>query len=597
MKKKELINELKQHDYNYHTLGQPTITDIQYDKLKNELYKLDPKNPYFHRVGADIPNSIKLPYYLGSLNKIRDDQHAINNWIKKHKGPYYVSEKLDGISALYDIKNNKMYSRGNGTYGSDISYVISYINMMYHDTHSSILNYNYIRGELIIPNKKWTPDMGTNPRNTVAGVVNAKILNHKILSKIDFVPYTIIEPLSSVEQIENIDNHVKIEQIDNLTIENLQKTLQEWKLSSEYEIDGIVITQQGEYQIQTGTNPKHAFAFKSINTHQITDVTVTHVEWNQSKSGLLKPRVLFDKVYIDGAYISATTGHNARFIEDNKIGVGAVISIIRSGGVIPKIQHVVKHADTISMPSVNWKWNDTHVEAIAITENHEQKIQEILNFFKKLDVKGIGKKLIENLYKNGYTDIDIILQSNFDELDAKGIGSKTILLLKDTVSNIKSQSSLLDIMVASNIFKSGIGEKKLKIILDKIPDIMTANIVTIKNIDGIGDTTSKQFLDNFEQFKQFYHRHFSIKNTNTNINTNNDKYKHHNIVFTGFRDKELEKQISNCGGKISSSVSSNTTIVVAKDVNGTSATLKKARENGITILDKQSLLHILSISL
>ena len=68
---------------------------------------MDPKNPYFRRV-ADMPNSVKLPYYLGSLNKIRDDTKAINNWIKTFKGPYYVSEKLDGISALYDIKNNKM---------------------------------------------------------------------------------------------------------------------------------------------------------------------------------------------------------------------------------------------------------------------------------------------------------------------------------------------------------------------------------------------------------------------------------------------------------------------------------------------------------
>ena len=89
--------------------------------------------------------------------------------------------------------------------------------------------------------------------------------------------------------------------------------MKEWKELSKYEIDGIVITQQGEYPIKIGII-KH-IAFKSINTHQIMDVTVTKVEWNESKGGLLKPRVLFNAICVDGADISAASGHNARFIQ------------------------------------------------------------------------------------------------------------------------------------------------------------------------------------------------------------------------------------------------------------------------------------------
>lgn len=592
MNKKQLIEELKKHDYNYHTIGHPTISDIEYDKLKDELYKMDPKNAYFRRVGADMPNSVKLPYYLGSLNKIRDDTKAINNWIKTFKGPYYVSEKLDGISALYDIKNNKMYTRGNGTYGSDISYVLPYISM----PDIANITISYIRGELIIPNDKWKASMGTNARNTVAGVVNAKILNQSILKHVKFVPYTVIEPVSSIEKIRDIDGHVKIESIDDLSIDNLQKTLKEWKELSKYEIDGIVITQQGEYPIKIGDNPKHAFAFKSINTHQIMDVTVTKVEWNESKGGLLKPRVLFNAIRVDGADISAASGHNARFIQENKIGVGAVISIIRSGGVIPKIQHVVSPADTVSMPTVTWTWNDKHVEAIAVQESAEQKIQEILNFFKKLGVKGVGKKIIELLYNNGFDNIEKLLELDYNTLsNVKGVGKKTIDLLTDSITNIKSNASLIDIMVASNMFKNGIGEKKLKNIVDNMPNIMEQHSIDdIKKINGIGEATAKQFVENLDTFKIFHNKYFKKHIVKQDTS---QKYKEYNIVFTGFRDKQLEKVITDGGGKISSTVSKKSTHVVAKDISGNSGTLQKARELGVEIIDKQSLLRTLSITL
>lgn len=592
MNKKQLIEELKKHDYNYHTIGHPTISDIEYDKLKDELYKMDPKNAYFRRVGADMPNSVKLPYYLGSLNKIRDDTKAINNWIKTFKGPYYVSEKLDGISALYDIKNNKMYTRGNGTYGSDISYILPYISM----PDIANITISYIRGELIIPNDKWKASMGTNARNTVAGVVNAKILNQSILKHVKFVPYTVIEPVSSIEKIRDIDGHVKIESIDDLSIDNLQKTLKEWKELSKYEIDGIVITQQGEYPIKIGDNPKHAFAFKSINTHQIMDVTVTKVEWNESKGGLLKPRVLFNAIRVDGADISAASGHNARFIQENKIGVGAVISIIRSGGVIPKIQHVVSPADTVSMPTVTWTWNDKHVEAIAVQESAEQKIQEILNFFKKLGVKGVGKKIIELLYNNGFDNIEKLLELDYNTLsNVKGVGKKTIDLLTDSITNIKSNASLIDIMVASNMFKNGIGEKKLKNIVDNMPNIMEQHSIDdIKKINGIGEATAKQFVENLDTFKIFHNKYFKKHIVKQDTS---QKYKEYNIVFTGFRDKQLEKVITDGGGKISSTVSKKSTHVVAKDISGNSGTLQKARELGVEIIDKQSLLRTLSITL
>ena len=227
MKKTEIVKLLEEYDKAYHTFGEPIVSDQEYDNLKDELQRLDPKNKYFQRVGADIPNSVKLPFYMGSLNKIRDNQKTINTWTKTFKGPYTIMEKLDGISALYDIEQNKMYTRGNGKNGSDISYILPHIKL------PTLLNMSskatFLRGELILPTSEWTPDMGSNPRNVVAGTVNAKILNKKILTKIKFITYQIISPNTSIQNINLIPQHVKNIQVSNIDLQSLKDTLIEWK--------------------------------------------------------------------------------------------------------------------------------------------------------------------------------------------------------------------------------------------------------------------------------------------------------------------------------------------------------------------------------
>jgi DNA ligase (NAD+) len=599
--KKELVQLLIKYDHHYHTIGEPLVSDDEYDKLKEQLYNLDPKHKYFRRVGADLPNSIKLPYYMGSMNKIRDDPKILDNWLSKYNNQdFIIMEKLDGISAMYIVDENKLYTRGNGTNGSDISFVLSYISIP-----AFAQNIKAVRGELVIPKSKFETHMGTNPRNTVAGLMNSKVLNKKLLKLIDFVVYQVIDPIFKIEEgLKEInDNVVVYRKSQTISIPFLKETLMDMKMKSKYEIDGIVICDNSTtYTIENGNNPKHAFAFKTLDQHEVKNVIVTDVEWNISKDGIYKPRVLFNTTYIDGAFISVATGYNAKFIYDNGIGINSEIEIIRSGAVIPKIINIIKKTNAKMPPMDTWKWNDTQVEALYIgnTSNQQQEISQISHFFKQLHIKNMAEGTIKKLHSHNFKTIEQILSiQNTSQLEnIEGFGKKTIDTIIQNIHLAKTHTNLAEIMSASNIFGRTLGIKKLQLVVDNIPTIIhndnDIQITDLTSINGIGEKNAQQIKNNITTFREFYHTYFKTPNTPNipnNIPNIDDRLKGKTVVFTGFRDKELEKSIIQNKGKVVSTVSSKVDIVLTKDIHGKSNTLKKAKELNITILDKQSLHH------
>ena len=107
----------------YHNSGNNTMTDNEFDCLKEQLVNEFPNSKYKNKIGEDIVNNkIKLPFHLGSMNKLKTDK-SINNWTKKYNGNYCIMDKLDGCSALYIYKEGKykLFTRGNGDYGQDIT--------------------------------------------------------------------------------------------------------------------------------------------------------------------------------------------------------------------------------------------------------------------------------------------------------------------------------------------------------------------------------------------------------------------------------------------------------------------------------------------
>tara|TARA_B000000475_G_scaffold272118_1_gene271972 strand:- start:2995 stop:4812 length:1818 start_codon:yes stop_codon:yes gene_type:complete len=594
---KRLVTNLIKYDYHY-TLGNPLISDKEYDNLRDKLYELDPKNKYLKRIGCeDTSNCQKLKYWLGSQTKIKDEKN-LNNWIKKYNSNnYIISEKLDGISALYLNKENKLFTRGNGSKGNDISHILKYINMPTFNNNKIIA----VRGELIIKKTNWKNEYGSNARNVVAGLVNNKIINKKLLNLVDFVIYQIME----IENNENIkieeqlnminDNKIKFIKSNNIQFNNLKDILIDFKEKSLYEIDGIVITDNSKsYNKNIEGNPEYSFAFKLNELDKSKITIVKDVEYNLSKDNRYKPIVLFETINLDQVNISKASGYNLKFIIENGIGIGSKIEVIRSGQVIPKIINVIEKTEP-KLPSLNWIWDDTKTDGIFVKDEdeespEEQRIKISTHFFKTLDIKNISEKTIKKLYENGFTSLNSILEINSKTLlsNIEGFGDKKIEIIINAIETSKKHHKLEEIMAASNIFERSLGIKKLKLILDNYPNIINEKITNeeLTKINGIGDVNAKHFNDNIDNFKKFYFKYFKIieKKEKVKVLSIDERLLKKIVVFSGIRDKNMEELIIENGGKINGSVSKKTEILIVKDLESNSSSIKKAKELDIIII-------------
>lgn len=602
--KKQLVEYLLNADKHYYNTGEPLITDDRYDEIKEHLKAIDKKNAYFKRIGADVDNKVKLPYYLGSQDKIKDDPKILNKWIQKFNNPksYIISEKLDGISCLVVYKKGdiKIYTRGDGYYGQDITHIKDYISgIIPTKTQKKDI---VIRGELIISRENWEKikHEGSNARNLVAGLINSKILKKDLLKFVDFVVYEIIEGSSlNLDDLKKF-NVVKHKEVKDLSIEFLYDLYKEWKDKSKYEIDGLIIKHNSTYKLKAGENPKYSFAFKSLNMHKQVEVVVNDIEWNVSKDKYLKPIVKFNEIVLNGVKIKQATGFNADFIVKNNIGVGSRIVIIRSGDVIPHIKEVLSPSlnNKPLLPDVSFVWNKKDIVLDDIKKNREQDIKIFSIFMKSLNIKGIGEGIITKLYDASYDTLEkIITITKEDLLKIDGIKEKSANNLIEALKDIYKKKCL-DIMFASNILGRGLGERKLKLLIDTYPFICENQEKALKltkddiiKIDGFGPVTADAIIKNLKSFLDFYNSIFKSKvvaddekeDEEESIETN-DKYKDNIYVFSGIRDKELEKVITNSGGKIANVVNKKTTLLIVKSLDDTTVKVETAKKYNIPII-------------
>jgi DNA ligase (NAD+) len=601
--KKDIVSFLEECDKAFFNTSSTLVSDDMYDLVKNYLKKLDPKNPYFKRVGADEETKVKLPYWMGSLDKIKDDEKAIDSWKKKYKGPAIVSDKLDGISCLFYKNDNdiKIYTRGNGIEGQDISHLRNYI------TFPNVTETKFaIRGELIISRSNWEKikDIGSNARNVVAGAIHSKILNKTILGNIEFLAYDIMYPEMKIEDSFNYftRNNIKcayyklLEESD-INLQSLSKQLESRRKDSEYEVDGIVIYNNKQHKLVNGKNPKYAFAFKSILTHEQAEVIVTDVEWNVSMHKYMKPIIKFNEVVISGVKIKQATGFNGKFINDNIIGPGSRIVIIRSGDVIP---HVLKVLSVSSngkpkMPENKYRWTDTQIDIILDEEgkNKDQDIKSYTYFMSKLDVGLVKESTIKKMYENGFDTLEKILKVKVEDLvSLEGFQVRSATKIVENFQKIKEAECdvLLD---ASNILGRGFALKKIKLISQKYPlnkkaEILKLTVDDLLKIDGIGNVNAKQFVENIKKFYEFLDKigykcnKEEVKKEVVNVKT---VLKDKKFIFTGFRNKDWEKLILDSGGKVVTAISKTTDYLIVKNKKDKSSKIDKANELGIKILD------------
>ena len=569
----------------YYCKNKPLVSDNEYDILITYILEKYPDNKVaiegHSKCNLEVEkNKVKLPYEMWSMDKIKPDTEELNKWKKKYTGPYIVSGKLDGISGLYSTENNekKLYTRGNGKIGQDISYLIPYLKL----PNTKDIT---IRGEFIIEKelfeKKYSNKF-SNPRNFVGGLINQKKIDESIIKDIDFVAYELIKPeLKPSEQMKLLKNEkidtVKYEVKKNITNELLSDILLEWRKDYKYEIDGIIVIDDNVYSRKTG-NPEHAFAFKMVLSEQLAEAKVLDVLWSPSKDGYLKPRVQIEPIILGGVKIEYATGFNGKFIESNSIGLGSLIKIVRSGDVIPHIVEVIQPAENPLMPTVPYVWNETNVDIILKNKEQDITVKEktITRFFKEINVEGLGEGNVKRIIEGGYDSIPKILKMNKEDyLKIEGFKEKLANKIYSGIETRIKESKLPEIMKGTNIFGRGFGGKKLKAILDVYPDILTSKedknekIKKIESVPGMSTKTAEEFVKYVSEFVDFMKKagleyKLNHKKEKEKKNTGHPLYDK-KIVMTGFRDKELMSQIEKVGGIIANSVSKNVDIVIAKD--------------------------------
>ena len=170
---------------------------------------------------------------------------------------------------------------------------------------------------------------------------------------------------------------------------------------------GFIVISDDIYPRETSGNPKHAFAFK--NNIMYVQTTVKNVLWNPSKHSVLKPQVEIEPVDIGGTTVTFATGHNAKYIVNNKIGPGSVIEITRSGDVIPFITNVIEPGKVV-YPNDKYEWNSTGVDFVLLEDNPKVISKKLLYFCQTMNFKGIGEATTNKLVENGVGNISKLLK-------------------------------------------------------------------------------------------------------------------------------------------------------------------------------------------
>ena len=598
-------------------------------------------------VDSDRKETLKYPMFsLDKESSIEEIKKWILNKGLPLSTMLVCTAKYDGISILKDEWNWEVWSRGDGVEGETMHEHYKKLNDKSNKIKLFTIG-EMIIPKPVFASRTFYRDNGEpfkNARNMIAGLKNSDTISND-LQYAKHVRYGFADEdfmMNKSEQLDFITGHLalvpyRVFPASSLDINVLNDLFVEW--GKEYDIDGLVLDiDDKNIRKQLGrernNNPAYARAFKNPEWATKNIVPQKSIEWNLSKTKALKPVVLVEPFDVEGVTISRVTGYNAKFILDNQIGEGAELEIIRSGGVIPKIIGVTK-VGKVDLPTIcpscgeKLSWNENNVDLICTNKDcGEIKFQKLAFFFVRFKITGFAEKTIKKFFDAGYDTVGKILSMNLAQIQSlEGMGNLSATkLLKEFDEKIKSAPFEV-IGHASGCFEN-IGSRKLKMIIEGIkelkneysevesdfvefekaigkmdlsliinmlrfPSVRTQIVEHLNLIKGMSQKTSENFLNGLVCFNKFMEnlniqisdepkvKKETPKNNNTNM-TNVD-LTGREFVFTGFRDAELKSFIENCGGIVKDGITKNTTDLLTKNEDSTSAKAVKAKSIGANV--------------
>lgn len=400
---------------------------------------------------------------------------------------------------------------------------------------------------------------------------------------------------------------------NTLSDESLTKYLNHRRDVNTYEIDGIVLdvndknVRQGmESRVTKSTlNPGYAVKYKIADVSNNKITPCKFVEWNTSKHGYRMPRIHLEPIELCGVTVTHTSGFNAAYIRNNKIGPGAKLRMTRSGDVIPFILEVVEEVKEPQLPDdINecyWTQNDDGEDVNLVRKdaatNDDVLFEQINDFFAAIDAPVLREGNIQKFVNDGFDTIEkIIMMSEKQMVACIGAnGRKVYKGLRTKLTNIPSYL----LMGSHPAFGRGVGRRKMKKLYEAFKGDMAklTDEVAIDAVVGFDEKTAKKIVKGYPIFQKFLKNvkdYVTIAPYEDKAASGGSSMNGQNVVFTGFRDKDLSASVEAAGGTMQSGVSGQTTLLVALDPNSNSGKMQKAREAGIKIISPAELKDMLN---
>ena len=649
----ELRELLAHHSYLYYVEDAPQISDYEYDKLFYELVALEEKYPEFDsptsptkRVGGkalDKFEKVTHAVRMGSLSdvfsydEVRDFVAKTNEKLGKAT-VFSVEPKIDGLSVSLVYENGEFSlgsTRGDGTVGENVSENLKTVRTIPMKTKDALPHLE-VRGEVYMPREAFAAlnekreaegeQLFANPRNAAAG--SLRQLDSKVTAsrRLDIFVFNVqaaegIEFSSHIESLEYLKSqgfHI----IDGIrrasSAEEIISAIEEIGAARDslpYDIDGVVIKADSlaERRIlgENISTPKWAIAYKFPPEQKQTKLTDIIIQ--VGRTGVLTPNARLEPVRLAGTVVSRATLHNIDFIRERDIRIGDTVTLQKAGDIIPEIICVDKSKRNGSevpyeMPTLCPSCGEPVIrddEAATRCTNAScpaQLERHITHFASRdaMNIDGKGPAVVRLLIASGLihdvADIYSLSAGEIEGLDRMGKKSAENLI----AAIERSKSAGLDKLIYALGIRQ-VGEKAAKSLAEAFPDIellFSASEEQISAIYDFGDI-SAHYIVNFFAHPQTRTLVDELKSCG--VKTTYEVQKRGNIfegmtfVLTGtlptMKRDEASRLIEENGGKVSSSVSAKTSMVLAGEDAGSKLT--KAQSLGVRIISEEELLAML----
>jgi DNA ligase (NAD+) len=478
-----LIKKIKYHEHMFHVVGTKTIDDSIYDSWRKELEELENHFPQLVNLHSpslyigEAPNGEKVQREIPMLSLRHSyNKNEIERFCNDFKEETFIIEpKVDGVAVSVVYKGGKIESvslRGNGYEGENISHLSNFI-------HDLPLYCNYdieVRGEAYIP-KHISYE---NKRNFTAGYLRKKKPEP---DQVCFIAYKLIGSLCSQSDCLEYMNSLgfTVVPFEKANSKNVIQISEDFcKKDFLFETDGVVI-KINNLELNLGRTIRYtrdAIAYK-FSTHGEKTI-IRDIKWGISRTGILVPTCVFDEIKINGCFITKCHGHNKKNLEIKKIGIGAVVSVVRIGNVIPYIEQVIQEGESVKLdfcPFCSSQIQETAINYVCPNKNCLGVLQaKFLYFFEKLEIKGLGEKLILRFFVKNSVLEDLILETIKKLKSGTWISDKNDQKAFENFQKKRYSLTIEDLIIASAV--EGI-----------------ANLSQLKKINSIQGKRSKNLKD------------------------------------------------------------------------------------------------------